>query len=50
MAYGEYVLGIEPGNVHSKSRKVLREENILPFLQPGESSVYDLEVTVSDFQ
>ena len=50
MAYGEYVLGIEPGNVHSKSRKVLREENILPFLQPGESSVFELEVTLGDLQ
>jgi hypothetical protein len=50
MAYGEYVLGIEPGNVHSKSRKVLREENTLPSLLPGESSVFDLEVTISDLQ
>jgi hypothetical protein len=48
MASGEYVLGIEPGNVHSKSRKTLREENILPVLNPGESSVFEIDVIISD--
>jgi hypothetical protein len=46
MGYGEYVLGIEPSNVLCKSRKALREENSLPFLQPGETSTNVLEVSV----
>ncbi len=50
MAYGEYVLGIEPGNVHSKSRTTLRKENLLPFLQPGEGEIFELEVHISDLQ
>jgi galactose mutarotase-like enzyme len=48
MGNGEYVLGIEPCNIPCKSRNVLREENILPFLQPGESKTIDLEIIVSD--
>ncbi len=48
MASGEYVLGIEPGNVHSKPRDLLRKENVLPFLQPGETAVSELEITVYD--
>ena len=47
MGYGEYVLGIEPCNVPCKSRSTLREENILPELQPGETTTNDLEVTVN---
>jgi hypothetical protein len=34
MGFGEYVAGLEPGNVFSKSRKQLREENSLPILEP----------------
>lgn len=49
MGYGEYVLGIEPCNVPCKSRKALREENALPILHPGESTINTLEVTVKDF-
>jgi hypothetical protein len=37
-------------NVLCKSRKVLREENSLPVLQPGESAVNHLEVVVKDMQ
>lgn len=48
MAYGEYVLGIEPGNVHAKSRKSLRDENIMPVLQPGEETVFELDVILND--
>ena len=47
MGSGEYVLGIEPCNAPCKSRKALREENLLQFLQPGESTSFDLEVNVS---
>jgi len=48
MGYGEYVLGIEPCNVPVKSRKTLREENILPILQPGESTTNNIEIHVED--
>ena len=45
MGYGEYVLGIEPCNVLCKARHVLREENALPVLQPGESTTNIITVT-----
>jgi hypothetical protein len=48
MGPGEYVLGLEPGNVPAKNRKVLRDENILPYLQPGESIINSLEVALTD--
>lgn len=50
MGNGEYVLGIEPCNIPCKSRDVLRKENILPFLQPGESTTNDLDIIVNDYQ
>lgn len=34
MGFGEYVLGLEPCNVMVKSRKQLREERSLPYLEP----------------
>jgi hypothetical protein len=46
---GEYVLGIEPCNIPCKSRNILRKENILPFLLPGESKIIDLEIIVNDY-
>ena len=49
MAFGEYVLGLEPSNVFVKSRKTLCEENALPMLQPGESTDNIIEVIVSDY-
>jgi hypothetical protein len=48
MASGEYVLGIEPGNVHSKSRTTLRDEYRLPVLEPGESAFFELDIMVRD--
>jgi hypothetical protein len=48
MGQGEYVLGLEPCNVPGKNRKVLRDENILPFLQSGESKTNLIEVIVTD--
>ena len=48
LGYGEYVLGIEPCNVLCKSRAALREECALPFLQPGESTTNEIEVSVFD--
>ncbi len=49
MGDGEYVLGIEPCNIPCKSRNILRKEKILPFLQPGESKIIDLEIIVNDY-
>jgi Domain of unknown function (DUF4432) len=47
MGQGEYVLGLEPCNVPGKNRKALREENILPVLQPGESKTNTIEVIIA---
>jgi hypothetical protein len=48
MGMGEYVLGLEPCNVPAKNRVALKEENILPFLNPGESVINKIEVILSD--
>jgi hypothetical protein len=48
MGSGEYVLGIEPSNVFCKSRNILREENSLPVLQPGECTTNHLEIVVNE--
>jgi hypothetical protein len=48
MGEGEYVLGIEPSNVLVKSRNILRKENSLPLLQPGESTTNSIEIAVND--
>ena len=49
MGVGDYVLGLEPCNVPPKNRKVLRDEKILPLLEPGESTVNSIEVVVTEF-
>lgn len=46
MGKGEYVLGLEPCNVPPKNRKTLREEGLLPYLSPGESTVNNIEVAL----
>ena len=48
MGMGEYVLGLEPGNVHAKNRVALKEENILPYLKAGESVTNNIELVLSD--
>lgn len=48
MEQGEYVLGLEPANVPLKNRKELRDENTLPYLQPGESISNTIEVVLTD--
>jgi hypothetical protein len=48
MGYGEYVLGIEPCNVLPENRTLLREEKRLPFLEPGETTVNNLEIVLND--
>jgi len=45
---GEYVLGLEPGNVHAKNRVDLRNDNNLPELQPGEKVTNKLEVELTN--
>jgi hypothetical protein len=47
MGMGEYVLGLEPCNVPAKNRVALREENILPWLEAGESVTNNIEVVLS---
>ncbi len=47
MGEGEYVLGLEPCNVPCKDRKELREQHLLPILQPGEYVSNRIEVTVN---
>lgn len=48
MGPGEYVLGLEPGNVPVRNRKVLREEGLLPYLQPGETVTNLVDLTVRE--
>lgn len=42
MGYGDYVVGIEPGNCHPVGRVMAREQGTLPMLAPGESAVFGL--------
>jgi len=50
MGKGEYILGLEPSNVPGKNRKDLRNENILPYIQPGESVTNNLEINLTDIK
>lgn len=47
MGQGDYVLGLEPCNVPATNRKVMREQNMLPFLQPGESVTNSIIVVLT---
>lgn len=42
----EYVLAIEPANVPCMTRKELREKNMLPMINPGESVQFKVEIGV----
>ncbi len=42
----DYVLALEPANVPCMSRNVLREKDILPFLKPGETIDFKVEIGV----
>jgi hypothetical protein len=50
MSHGEYVLGLEPCNIPGKNRKILKEENILPWLQPDESSLNHIEIILDEIR
>lgn len=43
-ATGIYVLGLEPGNATTEGRSMNRERGTLPFLQPGESKIYEFSI------
>jgi galactose mutarotase-like enzyme len=47
MGQGDYVLGLEPCNVPATNRKAMREANILPVLQPGESKTNTIRVDLN---
>lgn len=42
----DYVLALEPANVPCESRDYLRKNNLLPFLQPGETKKFRVEINV----
>lgn len=44
---GDYVLGLEPGNVGVEGRAHERAKGTLPMLEPGESKTYRLEVAIN---
>jgi len=48
MGEGDYVLGLEPSNIHLNNRKVLRELQQLPYLSPGESITNNIVVTIEE--
>lgn len=48
MGEREYVLGLEPGNTHVMGRDVMRRENALTMLEPGERTVYRLSFELMD--
>jgi galactose mutarotase-like enzyme len=48
LGQGDYVLGLEPCNVPPKNRVVLKNEGILPYLKPGESTTNSIEIILSD--
>ena len=48
MGQGDYVLGLEPCNVPTRNRVWLKENNMLPYLEPGESVKNDVIIELSD--
>ena len=48
MGQGDYVLGLEPCNVPTRNRVVLKEQNILPWLEPGETVTNSVEIILSE--
>jgi galactose mutarotase-like enzyme len=48
MGQGEYVLGLEPSNVPLRNRKELRDENLQPWLKPGETIVNSIEISLKN--
>lgn len=50
MGQGDYVLGLEPCNVPTRNRVILRNEKLLPYLAPGESVTNNVEIVLTDIQ
>jgi hypothetical protein len=48
MGIGEYVVGLEPCNIPGISRNRLKEENLLPYLHPGETVKNNLELEINE--
>jgi len=48
MGQGDYVLGLEPCNVPTRNRVVLRNDGILPHLESGESVTNNVTIELSD--
>ncbi len=48
MGQGDYVLGLEPCNVPTRNRVVLKEQNLLPWLEPGQSAKNSIEIILSE--
>jgi hypothetical protein len=46
MGQGDYVVGIEPCNAPCENRAVLREQGLLPLLEPGETREMTVEIGV----
>jgi hypothetical protein len=46
MAAGQYVMGLEPSNVPLMPRAELREHDLLPILEPGESRDFEIAFRV----
>lgn len=46
MREGVYVVAVEPANCPVNKRNILREQGTLPFLEPGESRHYHIEVGI----
>lgn len=44
MGVRDYVMGLEPGNCNPDGRDVLRKENKLDFIKPGESKEYQVKI------
>jgi galactose mutarotase-like enzyme len=48
MGQGDYVLGLEPCNVPTRNRVMLREQGLLKYLEAGESVTNEVVIGVSD--
>ena len=44
MGCRDYVLGLEPGNCYPDGRDVMRQQGMLKFLEPGESTAFNIRV------
>ncbi len=50
MGYGEYVLGLEPGNCTPDGRDRNRADGVLKFLKPGETKTHTIKITLEEMR